>query len=183
MRIFIFRMLLTVSGAVFFSVLFASACLAQTQREPDASPKEGSLQRFLQTFDHDKTSRYIAAFYDLNGDGSPEAIVYLMGRGWCGSGGCNTLILARDGSSWRIVSNETITWPPIRVLNTKSNGWHNLGLWVRGGGIRPGYEAELRFDGKTYPTNPSIPPARRLGEKVEGEVVIPSAEGAKLLYP
>ena len=42
----------------------------------------------------------------------------------------------------------------------------------QGGGIQPGYEAELRFDGKTYPANPSVPPARPLKGKPEGEMLI-----------
>jgi hypothetical protein len=78
---------------------------------------------------------------------------------------------------------DTITQPPIRVLTKASNGWRNIGVWVRGGGIQPGYEAELRFDGKTYPTNPSTPPVRRSPVKVAGQVVIPSSPAWKALYP
>ena len=36
-----------------------------------------SLKNFLQTWDGDKTTRYIVAFQDLNSDGLAEAIVYL----------------------------------------------------------------------------------------------------------
>ena len=156
--------------------------LAKAQGTPDLplSAQQESLKRFLRTLDDSKSTRYIAAFRDINDDGTPEAIVYLMGK-WCGSGGCNTLILARHGTSWRIVTNITITRPPIRVLRASSNGWHSLGVWVQGGGIQPGYEAELRFDGKTYPRNPSVPPARRSG-KPAGEVVIPSAQDGTPLY-
>ncbi len=169
-------------AAVVCSALLVATCLAQAQRKPDApaSPAEESLRRFLQTFDDDKTTRYIAGFRDLNADGTPEAIVYLMGK-WCGSGGCNTLILTRDGSSWKIVANIRITRPPIRVLTSTSNGWRSIGVWVQGGGIQPGYEAELRFDGKTYPKNPSVPPAHRL-KNPAGEVVIPSAQNRVPLY-
>lgn len=165
-----------------FSAL-ACACATKTQGPDATSPEaEESLKRFLQTLDNDKTTRYIAAFRDLNGDGKSEAIVYLLGRNWCGSGGCNTLILAPDGSSWRIVSNIRITRPPIRLLTRTSHGWHSLGIWVQGGGIQPGYEAELRFDGKSYPKNPSVPPARRLTGHLEGEVIIPSVQDGKPLY-
>jgi hypothetical protein len=54
---------------------------------------------------------------------------------------------------------------------------------VGGGGILPGYVAELRFDGKTYPSNPSIPPARRTDGKKTGEVVVPSVDVTVPLYP
>ena len=58
------------------------------------------------------------------------------------------------------------------MLRTKTKGWHDLGIWVQGGGIQTGYEADISFDGKAYPSNPSIPPARRLTEKVAGKTVI-----------
>jgi hypothetical protein len=168
--------------AMVLSVLI-SACATKTQGPDSTSAAaEESLKRFLQTLDDNKATRYIAAFRDLNGDGIPEAIVYLMGNSWCGSGGCNTLILAREGSSWRIVTNIRITRRPIRVLTNESHGWRSLGVWVQGGGIQPGYEAELPFDGKSYPRNPSVPPARRLEGNPEGEVVIPSVQDGKPLY-
>ncbi len=168
-------------------VLFVACCffpvggLAQQSRQP-TSAEDTHLKGFLQSYlsdtpaDERSAARYFSAFVDLNGDGSEESIVYLSGRGWCGSGGCTTLILAPKGSSYRIVTSITITWPPIRVLTSKTNGWHDVGVWVQGGGIQPGYEAELSFDGKTYPSNPSIPPARRLPGKVAGEIVVPTSE-------
>ncbi len=166
------------------SGLLGVACVGQAQQKADSPAPEAkeSLKKFLKTLDDGRTTRYALAFRDLNGDGTPEAIVYLVGKNWCGSGGCNTLILTPNGSSWRIVANIRITRPPIYVLTDVSNGWRSIGVWVQGGGIQRGYEAELRFDGKTYPKNPSVPPARRLEKKPEGEVVIPSTQDAKFLY-
>jgi hypothetical protein len=165
------------------------ASLAGAQPRADTLPSsvDQSLKQFLQTNapknnNNDKTTRYIAVFRDLNGDGTPEAIVYFMGRRWCGSGGCLMLILKQDGSSWEYVTKTTITRLPIRVLTHVSHGWHSISVWVQGGGIRRGYEAELRFNGKTYPTNPTVPPARRLKKKPAGEDVIKSIKDAELLY-
>jgi hypothetical protein len=167
------------------STLSVAVCFVQAPQYPAASllAAEESLKQFLQTLDHGKTTRYVAALYDLDGDGTPEAIVYLVSSQRCGSGGCNTLIMARDGSSWTIVTAITITRPPIRVLTNTSNGWRDIGVWVQGGGIQPGYEAELHFNGKTYPTNPTIPPAQRLDGRAVGSVVIPSSQDARLLNP
>lgn len=147
---------------------------------PSAEATE-SLKKFLRTLDNDRTARYLLALRDLNGDGTPEAIVHLIGSR-CGSGGCSTFILTPNGSSWRIVTNISITRPPVYVLSDMSKDWHSIGVWVQGGGVQPGYEAELRFNGKTYPKNPSVSPARRLKGKPMGEVVIPSTQDAKLLY-
>ena len=46
-----------------------------------------------------------------------------------------------------------------------------------------GYEAELPFDGVSYPSNPSVPPARRLMEGTPGKIAIadyPISEGQLL---
>jgi len=77
----------------------------------------------------------------------------------------------------------TVAQQPIRVLDTKSNGWHDLGVWVQGGGIQPGYEARLSFDGKEYPSNPTVPPARPLTANVSGRIVVPQSTPGESLYP
>jgi hypothetical protein len=50
----------------------------------------------------DETTMFSYAFVDLNGDGKDEAIVYLTGRSWCGTGGCNTYVLTRDGGKLQV---------------------------------------------------------------------------------
>jgi hypothetical protein len=125
-----------------------------------------SLKKFLQgyagkpwpEFEQESKTRYSAAFVDLAGDGTHQVIVYLSGRAWCGSGGCVTLVLSRIGPSYEIVTKITISRPPIRILNTESNGWKDITVQVAGGGLA-GHEAKLPFNGKTYPSNPSMPPA------------------------
>ena len=159
--------------ALTFRTIVPTIWLAQTVKQ-DTSAKT-SLRSFLERFDADLKGRFTDALVDLNGDGKPEAVVYLTSNDWCGSGGCTTLILARDTNSWTLVTKVTLTRPPIRVLATKSNGWRSIGVWVQGGGIQPGYEAELRFDGKTYPENPSMTPARPLTGKPVGETLIAAA--------
>jgi hypothetical protein len=150
---------------------------------------EDSLKIFLQGalrrpgLNDDKTTQYSVAFVELNDEGKNEAIVYLTGQSWCGSGGCVALILSLEGPSYKVVTKITVARTPIRVLKAKSKGWHNLGIWVQGGGIQSGYEAELHFDGKSYPTNPSIPPARPLAARAPGEVAVPSNPLGKPLYP
>lgn len=164
-----------------FSTLLALGLIAQSQSPPGSQAKD-SVRRFLQDYakisDHNKTTRYFSAIVNLKDDGTREVVVYLTGDVWCGSGGCTTLILAPKDSSYQIVTRITITRPPIRILTSRSNGWHDIGVWVQGGGVQPGYEAELSFDGQSYPNNPSISPARRLHREVAGAVVVPStAEG------
>ena len=131
----------------------------------------------------DETIRFFDADIDLDEDGNPETLVYLMGRPVCGSAGCTLLVLASDNASLRLISRITIVRLPVRILDTESHGWQDLSVRVRGGGIEP-HEAMLQFDGTTYPTNPSVPPARRLEQSVAGPVIVPetSFELGKLLY-
>jgi len=156
------------------SAFMLATGLAQAQPAAAFSSAEQPLKKFLQNYvkdphsDGDKTCRYLDAFVDLNGDGKQEAIVFLTGDSWCGTGGCRTLVLARKGASWKVVTHITITRPPIRVLSSTSHGWHDISVWVQGGGIQPGYEAELRFDGKNYPGNPSVPPGSPINRKSGG---------------
>ena len=156
-------------------LIFAGACRAQS-----GEITESSLRAFLKDYleppvlAQGQDERYFAAFVDLKNDGKREAIVYLSDRDWCGSGGCTTLVLAPTGSGYQLISKITVTRLPIRVLNTKTNGWHDLSFIVGGAGISLG-EARLSFDGRTYPSNPSVPPAVRLDEDVDGAIVIPTS--------
>ena len=169
-----------------FCILQGTGCPAQSMVR-NQSVREKRLKKFLQAYEgnpsatDERTTRYAAAFVDLKDDGTQEVIVYLISTQWCGSGGCTSLILEPKGSSFKVITRTTITRLPIRVLSEKTNGWHDLGVGVGGGGIRLGYEARLRFNGKKYPGNPSSPPAQRLQKKAEGRVVIlANTEGTPL---
>jgi hypothetical protein len=172
-----------------FLIVVLCSTYALGQHRFNATDESKDVREFLQQYvgrdsypSYDKPTRYLASFVDLNGSGSDEVIVYLMNGGWCGSGGCTTLILAQDKTSYRVVTRVTITWPPIRVLETKSHGWRDIAVWVEGGGIQPGYEALLQFDGEHYPANPSVGPAKRLDTQLAGTVVVPKNVVGELLY-
>lgn len=189
MQVHVVRFWLIVIMTCAVSCPTLESMLARQGSISSTDPADGFLKSFLQAYvreaghDGDKTTRYSFAYFDLNGDGQAEAIVYLMGRWWCGTGGCPTLILARDSSSYRLVSRILTTRPPIRVLNSSSYGWRSISVYVSGGGIVRGYEAELEFDGRSYPVSPANPPARPLRDSSLGQVLIPRGAPGQLLYP
>jgi hypothetical protein len=89
------------------------------------------LKAFLRTLDDNKKAGYLAAFIDLDGDGKPEAVVYIVSRKWCGSGGCSMFVLKQNGTHWKSITRTTVTQLPIRVFEARSHGWHSLGVWVQ----------------------------------------------------
>jgi hypothetical protein len=97
------------------------------------------------------------ALVDLNDDGTPDALVLLRDRVWCGSGGCTLLVLRGKAGAFTLVSTSTIINEPIRVAREREHGWHTLLVTVQGGGIQPAL-VELRFDGKKFPFNPTLQP-------------------------
>jgi hypothetical protein len=160
-------------------VVPTAACPSDT--EQDSEKVRTLLQQYLRDSD-DTTASYLAAFVNLKDDGSREVIVYFTNQYSCGTGGCNMLILVPRGSSYKVMTSVTIAWPPIRILKSKSHGWHDIGVWVQGGGIQPGYEGVLSYDSKKYPSNPTVPPAKPAFQKLEGETVIPELSKGMPVY-
>ncbi len=160
-----------------FGILFPAE--QTTGQSPEGSQTaHQSIDVFLENYLGPPSStentgkRYATALVDLRDDGKKEVIVYIMDNDWCGTGGCTTLILEPADSLYRIVTKMTVVQLPIRVLKSKTNGWHDLGVWVQRGGIQSGYESKLAFDGETYPGNPTLvePPIAK--KKAPGKVVI-----------
>lgn len=179
------KTLLYVAALTLMNSFFAHRASAQTLYEPTRK-QVANLNRFLReyledpSYDYLKT-RYYASFVGLKDDGTQQVIVYFTDSNSCGSGGCSALVLTPKESSYAVVTSITIVRLPMIVLQSKSNGWHDLGVYVQGGGIAERYEAKLSFDGKTYPRNPTVPPAERLRKKEQGKIVVPlNAEGRTL---
>ena len=105
-------------------------------------------------------------------DAQRLALVYLVGPNWCGTGGCNLLILRPEAEAWVPVGNVGRVSNPVRLLETSTNGLPDIGVTVSGGGGPPPYEARLAFDGQAYPRFPGDTP---VGD-VAGTVVITDAD-------
>jgi hypothetical protein len=121
--------------------------------------------------------RYFAAAINLNVEGYPEIIVHVVGDTVCAPGGwCDTLVFApSDNSSFRHVATIRSTHPPIRVSPVRSHDWRNLIVTVSGGDGRP-RDVELRYDGTSYPSDPTTAPAHR-DSTIVTQVAIPAYRG------
>lgn len=179
-----------VSFAMAVFVSLTAVSFAQTQPQPN-SKRDDTLKTFLQNYladsrsDSREPTRYSPAFVDLRDVGTQDIIVYVTGSFWCGSGGCTMLILAPKGLSYKVVTKIFAARSPIRILKSKSNGWHDISVTERGGygGDAPyTYEAKLSFNGKVYRISPQDPATPRLVENLPGDIVIPATEEGTLLY-
>lgn len=86
---------------------------------------------------------------DLNDDGMEEIFVRFFSSYFCGTGGCTLLLLDND---LKIITNFSVTRPPIYAEKTRANGWAIL--LVKDAGVFK----ELAFKDGTYPSNPSVLP-------------------------
>jgi hypothetical protein len=149
------------------------------------SGRDDALRSFLQTTFADARAEwpgtsYVSAFADLNGDGRDEALVSLYSGLFCGSGGCALYIYTPAGGSWRELAELTIVNAPVRLLATRSRGWRDLAVQVRGGGMERPFEARIRFDGRGYAANPSLAP--RIRGRAPGRVLIAGDSPSRPLF-
>ena len=151
----------------------------------DAKPHASEDAQFRAWLTHDlKHSREFAddadlqnlvygyALVDLNGDGKNEAVVWAGDANWCGSSGCVLHIFVHPKSGWQYFSMGVNTRLPIRVLSSRTHGWHDLSGWQYGGGVDRPFESWIRFDGRDYgwsKTNWKVP------RRIHGRVIIKDA--------
>lgn len=172
----------TILAVAFFMLSFADLVAAQPNRDV-------ALRTFLRTYlrsivgayDEARTT-YSAAFLSTKNSNRQLVIVYVSGEGWCGTGGCNMFVLEQTPTGFTEICRATIVRPPIYELPTVHHGLPDIAVFVRGGGIVHDYFAELSYDGRTYPANPTVPPARPLGRKPYGTAVISENAEEHLLY-
>lgn len=91
---------------------------------------------------------------DLNDDGKNEYLVGLTGSTFCGSAGCNMLVL---NNKFGINTKMTIVQFPVYVgaPGTKevTKGYSNIYVSTKGVGY-----VKMAWNGSKYPTNPSLAP-------------------------
>jgi len=122
-------------------------------------------------------------------DGGPRhpriTLVYMSAPEWCGSGGCKLFILEPGHSGLEALAGVTLVHAPVLILDTQTHDMPDIAVRVRGE-YYPG-EGEkmvvLPFDGRTYASNPTVPPARLLQGPADGEVAISEDQVAIAFRP
>jgi hypothetical protein len=115
--------------------------------------------------------RYFYNAVDLNMDGIPETVVYLVGSAVCGSGGCPLLIFQARRGQYTLRSRIVLATPPLLVSHKTTHGWRDLILYVAGSGMKDAYH-RLQYTGSTYPANPSLTPVLQAGTVISGDAYL-----------
>ena len=135
-------------------------CSNQADLKPD-------LQQSISEATQESEPVFSVGYADLNGDGLEDAVVFLKGMQWCGSGGCTLMIFENLGDNYQLISKSSVTSTPISVAKTENNGWKDLVVWSRGKGL-----VVMKFDGDKYPYNPSLEPPASESQIIEARLVL-----------
>jgi len=137
--------------------------------------KDMVLEKALvKAFDLEQDEGNVRYYYnkvDLNEDGNPEVFVYLVGSPVCGTGGCSAAIFKQVNEEYILLSKFTLVNNPVIINNSKTNGYRDIIMYVSGGGIES-FFAWVKYDGTTYPTNPSVQLKVNPGTKLQGITII-----------
>ena len=137
--------------------LCACSPLLPSAAPTPVQPVDGTGMGWLQN-EAGRDALYRSGNVDLDGDGIDEMLFYVGGPGRCGSGGCDLYVLRNTTDGIVAIARTSVTQLPIGVLDTRHNGMRDIVVSVGGGGLPYGHRV-LRFDGRTYPANPTVAPA------------------------
>ncbi|MGH7009229.1 MAG: hypothetical protein ACREEX_00175 [Caulobacteraceae bacterium] len=171
------------AGALLLALAPAAASPAAPSKARLKAFVQAELDRIDPTPQDRSAVRWSLAWADLKGNGGRDALIYVIGPDWCGSGGCTLLIAEPSGNGYRLRGNVSVVQNPIGVLPTRHQGWRDVAVGVAGGGITSGYEAALPFDGRRYADNPTVAPARPLRRGVKAKILIDSDALGSPLWP
>jgi len=152
-------------GIDFLSIKYICSLTERDMKLEKAIKKEFDISL------NEENIRYYYNNVDLNEDGIPEVFVFLMGPFVCGTGGCSAVILKVENGEYKTLSRFSLVRNPVIISNSKTNGYKDIIMYVAGGGIES-FFAELKYDGTTYPSNPSLQPKVEPGTKVEGIAIV-----------
>jgi hypothetical protein len=132
------------------SVVYFWVCAVDVLAQEPMGLTEAFKQHLMLKKD-EPVPKYQYALTDLDNDGQNDAVILITDNDYCGSGGCNLLIFHRTQKGFTFVSESTICKSPIRIMDHLSYGWKSIIVYTGGTG-----DVVLRFNGKKYPSNPSM---------------------------
>ena len=109
---------------------------AEAAKPPSRSPGDGSVREKVARYFGNQNAAaglgksgqpdFEVHAYDLNGDGTDEAIAFLRDPSFCGSAGCTIAVLDLSGPDARSIGD--FIGDTMVPLPTETNGWRDLAL-------------------------------------------------------
>jgi len=128
-----------------------------------------------------ENAKWLVAHTDLNGDGTDEALAYVMDPMFCGTGGCSLYVLGQKGGEWEVTDVIGPARLPVYRLDPGADSWATLGVTIGGGGAQPAVMT-VGHDAKGYAKNPTVAPAKVV--VVSGQnPILPDDDGTPLPRP
>lgn len=123
-------------------------------RETEKQKTENNIKNYIleiikddYKFLNDSQKKFKYDSFDLNSDGKEEYIIFLQNNYFCGTGGCTYFLLSNNGS---LITKFTVSTNPFKVLKNKTNDWFDIVIQINGN------NKVLKFNGESYPSNPSL---------------------------
>ncbi|MEB3263963.1 MAG: hypothetical protein VKJ66_06295 [Synechococcus sp.] len=165
--------------------LFSRSILDAEGHGPDpgsAEARQAKRRLIQQGCEAAGSLRYAYDTVDLDPAAGEEVVATVLGPMVCGTGGCPLLIFRRQGKGLELVSRMSLFKEPLIVTDQRSRGWRDLVSRVRIDAGH-GYYSRLAFDGRGYPSNPSVPPAEPLRAPLRGSAHLGWREGGAGFHP
>lgn len=152
-----------------------SYALSETNPEPEL---EVAIVKAVKARAGDEI-RYLYGYPALGAPGTRHALVLLVGPEWSGTGGATALLFEgkenpkgeRQTFTYRLLAKMSPINAPFLLGPGTSHGLKNITTLVSGGGARAHY-VTLKFDGKTYPTNPTVAESTPAGTTLSGTALL-----------
>lgn len=124
--------------------------------DPDDDMVKPAVDAYIKSTRGPAASSYDVRRIDLNGDRRREAIVLFKSPygHWCETHGCTLLVLKANDHKFSPLSTISPVREPVYIAKNKSYGWHDLIVRMSGRSDKAKNVA-LRFNGSTYPPNPT----------------------------
>lgn len=145
---------------------------------------EEAIRREVSVGFRDRVRYLYQPLFDASGDTVMDRLlVYLFGSPLvCGTGGCTGLMLQTSSGIYRTITRFTVLQHPVIITDQMTQGYPDLIVYTAGGGVPAAYR-RLKFDGRTYPSNPTTVPALPAGTVVVGRGAIANRISPDLAAP
>jgi hypothetical protein len=131
-----------VHPALAISMLIAAPFSQQTFSQAQT---ETAIAHYFHQSHANLPKKYFSKTIPAYGKSPSIMVLYLYGSSdWCGSSGCEVLVLEMGQNGPRVVS-EVNAWPPITLDGRSRSGYPLIGVWHHGGGQLKPYCEELKF--------------------------------------